>query len=92
MVGYWRLWPIGITFTIVRVLISWIAPEISPNEYAFTRMLYKLTEPTLSRARRWLPINYRGVDFSPLIVIFVAMVTKIFISVFLIPIIFVYLH
>jgi uncharacterized protein YggT (Ycf19 family) len=57
---------IGIIAATIRILISLAAPNISLESYTFTRILYKLTEPTLSRARRWAPINYNGIDLYKL--------------------------
>ena len=82
---------LGITIIlIIKPIVSLIEPSTSPNEQYITNVLNKLTEPTLSRVRQWVPINYKGIDFSTTIVIIVAMVGKIFINGILIPII--YLH
>ena len=73
---------IGIGAVTARVLVSWIVPGFSLNDYfsnTFMWILYRLTEPTLFRARRWVSISYRRIDFSPIIVIFIAIFAKIFI-------------
>jgi len=53
---------------IARALISWVNPDpYNP----IVRFLYSATEPLLYRVRRALPFSTGGIDFSPLIVIFV---------------------
>lgn len=54
---------------IIRALISWV----SPNPYnPIVRFLYRATEPVLWRVRKILPFGGGiGIDFSPLIVIFI---------------------
>jgi len=52
---------------IARALISWVNPDpYNP----IVRFLYNATEPVLYRVRRRLPLFAGGIDFSPLIVIF----------------------
>jgi YggT family protein len=49
-----------------RAVISWVnADPYNP----IVRFLYEATEPVLSRIRRWLPINFGGIDFTPMILI-----------------------
>lgn len=61
---------------IIRALISWVSPDpYNP----IVRFLYRLTEPVLWRVRRILPIGGFGIDFSPLIVILVIYVLKLFV-------------
>jgi YggT family protein len=51
---------------IGRAVISWVSPDpYNP----VVRFLYDVTEPVLSRIRRVLPINFGGMDFSPVIAI-----------------------
>ncbi len=52
---------------IARALISWVNPDPYNQIVQF---LYKVTEPVLYRIRRRVPIAY-GIDFSPIIVLFV---------------------
>lgn len=55
---------------IGRAVISWVnADPYNP----IVRFLYEVTEPLLSRIRRWLPINMGSIDFSPMILILVIM-------------------
>ncbi|MCX5869660.1 MAG: YggT family protein [Deltaproteobacteria bacterium] len=51
-----------------RAVISWVnADPLNP----VVRFLYEVTEPVLSRIRRWVPISGGGIDFSPMILIFI---------------------
>jgi YggT family protein len=61
---------------IIRALISWV----SPNPYnPIVRFLYRVTEPVLWRVRRILPFGGGiGIDFSPLIVIFIIIFLRLF--------------
>jgi YggT family protein len=60
---------------IVRALISWVSPDpYNP----IVRFLYRVTEPVLRPVRRILPIGGMGIDFSPLIVILLIYVLRIF--------------
>ncbi|NIR51811.1 YggT family protein [candidate division KSB1 bacterium] len=55
-----------IWLVIIRVILSWI----SVNLYnPFVRFLLQITEPMLSRIRRWVP-DLGGLDISPVILIF----------------------
>jgi YggT family protein len=47
----------------VRALMSWLRPNEGSG---FSRVLYDVTEPILSRIRRLLP-PAGGIDFSPLV-------------------------
>ncbi|MEN8142569.1 MAG: YggT family protein [Thermodesulfobacteriota bacterium] len=50
---------------IGRAVISWVnADPYNP----IVRFVYEITEPLLTRIRRWLPFG-GGIDFSPLILI-----------------------
>ncbi len=61
---------------IIRALISWVSPDpYNP----IVRLLYRATEPVLWRVRRVLPIGGFGIDFSPLIVILVIYLLKLFV-------------
>ena len=61
---------------IIRVIISWVNPQWH-NPMA--DLLYLVTEPMLSWARRLLP-PYSGIDFSPFIVMIVLKVITLFIE------------
>jgi len=58
---------------IVRALISWVNPDpYNP----IVQFLYKVTEPVLAPIRRLLPTGRIGIDFSPLIVLFLIIFIK----------------
>ncbi len=57
---------------IARAIISWVNP--SPY-HPVVRFLYRVTEPVLRPIRRIIPPIY-GIDFSPVIVIFVIYLIK----------------
>jgi YggT family protein len=51
---------------IIRALISWVNPDpYNP----IVQFLYSATDPVLYRVRRWLPVSFGGIDFSPIVVI-----------------------
>jgi len=53
---------------IIRAIISWVNPDpFNP----IVRILYQITEPVLWRIRRFLPLQFGGIDFSPIILILV---------------------
>jgi len=55
------------TFIVIgRALVSWVSPDpYNP----IVRFLYQATEPVLARLRRWLPVSFGGIDFSPAILL-----------------------
>lgn len=56
---------------IAGALLSWISPDpYNP----VVRIIYAATEPSLRWFRRRLPLNFGGIDFSPLVVIAVIVV------------------
>lgn len=59
---------------IIRALISWVNPDpYNPIVQFLTRM----TEPVLSRIRKFIPTWRIGVDLSPLIAILIIMFLQI---------------
>ncbi len=63
---------------IGRAVISWVnADPYNP----IVRFLVEVTEPPLSRIRRFLPMSMGGIDFSPMILIMGVM----FLQSFLVP-------
>jgi YggT family protein len=51
---------------IGRAIISWVnADPYNP----IVRFLYEVTEPLLSRIRRFIPFFGGGIDFSPMVLI-----------------------
>jgi YggT family protein len=51
---------------IARAVLSWVNPDpYNP----IVRFIHNVTEPVLYRIRRKLPLDFGGIDFSPIIVI-----------------------
>ena len=51
---------------IARAVLSWVNPDpYNP----IVRFIHNVTEPVLYRIRSKLPVNFGGIDFSPIIVI-----------------------
>ena len=51
---------------IARAVLSWVSPDpYNP----IVRFIHKVTEPILYQIRRRIPVNFGGIDFSPIIVI-----------------------
>lgn len=51
---------------VARAILSWVNPDpYNP----IVRFLYSITEPVLLTIRRRLPVNFGGIDFSPMIVL-----------------------
>ncbi len=49
---------------IGRALISWVNPDpYNP----IVRFLHNATDPVLYRIRRFIPLQFSGIDFSPII-------------------------
>lgn len=54
---------IYIFIVVARAILSWVSPDpYNP----IVRFLYNATEPVLSRMRRILPLQFGGIDFSPI--------------------------
>ena len=57
---------IYIFIVIGRAIISWVNPDpYNP----IVRFLYNATEPVLYRMRRHLPLQFGGIDFSPIVLL-----------------------
>jgi YggT family protein len=53
---------------IARAILSWVNPDpYNP----IIRFIHNVTEPILYQVRKKIPINFGGIDFSPIIVILV---------------------
>lgn len=51
---------------IGRAIISWVNPDpYNP----IVRFLYNATDPVLDKIRRLLPINFGGIDLSPIVLL-----------------------
>lgn len=52
-----------ILIVVARVLVSWVNPDpYNP----IVRFLHNATEPVLDRIRRVLPLEFGGIDLSPI--------------------------
>lgn len=60
---------------IARAVISWVNPDpFNP----IVRFLTNVTEPVLYQIRRRLPLNFGGIDFTPILVILAIIFIKSF--------------
>jgi YggT family protein len=60
---------------IIRAVLSWVSPDpYNP----IVRVINNVTEPVLYQIRRRIPLNFGGIDFSPIIVILVIYFIQIF--------------
>ena len=60
---------------IARAVISWVNPDpYNP----IVRILHSLTDPILYPIRRKIPLNFGGIDFSPLLVILAIYFLRLF--------------
>jgi YggT family protein len=51
---------------IARAVLSWVNPDpYNP----IVRFIHNVTEPVLYRIRTRIPVNYGGIDLSPIVVI-----------------------
>ncbi|MEA2058947.1 MAG: YggT family protein [Thermodesulfobacteriota bacterium] len=53
---------------IARAILSWVNPD--PYN-SIVRFIHNVTEPVLYQIRKRLPVNFGGLDISPIIVILV---------------------
>ena len=61
---------------IIRAILSWVNPD--PYN-AIVRFIHNVTEPVLYPIRAKLPINYGGIDFSPIVVFLVIIFLRTFV-------------
>ena len=59
---------------IARAVISWVTPYYY---HPLVRWIYRLTEPVLRPIRSRLPVIYRGMDLSPLVVLLALFILRI---------------
>ena len=58
-----------------RAVLSWVSPDpYNP----IVRFIHNVTEPVLHPIRRKIPINFGGIDFSPIIVLLAIIFLKTF--------------
>ncbi len=70
---------IYIFIVIARALVSWVNPDpYNP----IVRFLYNATEPVLSKMRRYLPLQFSGIDLSPIaLLLLLSVVQQLLLSV-----------
>ncbi|NIQ95122.1 MAG: YggT family protein [Desulfuromonadales bacterium] len=57
---------IYIFIVVARALISWVNPDpYNP----IVRFLHSATDPVLNKIRRVVPLQFGGIDFSPIILL-----------------------
>ncbi len=68
-----------IFIVIARALVSWVNPDpYNP----IVRFLNNATEPVLSRMRRYLPLQFSGIDLSPIaLLLALSVVEKILLNI-----------
>jgi YggT family protein len=60
---------------IARAVLSWVSPDpYNP----IVRFIHTVTEPVLYRIRSLLPLNFGGIDITPVIVILIVYFLRIF--------------
>jgi YggT family protein len=51
---------------IARAILSWVNPDpYNP----IVRFIHNITEPVLNQVRKRIPLNFGGIDFSPILVL-----------------------
>ncbi len=61
---------------IGRAILSWVSPDpFNP----IVRFINNVTEPVLYRIRALIPVNFGGMDFSPIIVLLGVMFLRSFV-------------
>ena len=61
---------------IARAILSWVSPDpYNP----IVRFIHNVTEPVLYQIRKRLPVNFSGIDFSPIIVLLVVIFLQRFV-------------
>ncbi len=64
-----------IFIVVARALVSWVGPDpYNP----IVRFLYQATDPVLERLRRLLPLQFGGVDLTPVALLLALYVVKDF--------------
>lgn len=70
---------IYIFIVIARALVSWVNPDpYNP----IVRFLYNVTDPVLDRMKRILPLQFSGIDLSPIaLLILLSVVEQVLLSI-----------
>lgn len=74
---------IYIILIIIRAFMTWIKPEILYAYTSFFAFISAIVDPFLNFIKRFIPIVYRGFDFSPIIAILLVEIIKNIIILFL---------
>lgn len=62
-----------IFIVVARALISWVGPDpYNP----IVRFLYRATDPVLDRMHRFLPLQFGGIDLTPVALLLALYVVK----------------
>ena len=60
---------------VVRAVLSWVSPDpYNP----IVRFIYNITEPVLARIRALIPMNFGGIDLSPIVVFLGVIFLRVF--------------
>lgn len=71
MVGL--VFQVYIFIVVARALVSWVGPDpYNP----IVRFLYRATDPVLDRMRRLLPLQFGGIDLTPVALLLALYVVK----------------
>jgi YggT family protein len=69
---------IYVYIVIARAIISWVNPDpYNP----IVRFLHSATDPVLYRIRRVIPLNFGGLDLSPIVLLFSLFIIQRFINI-----------
>jgi len=61
---------------VARAVLSWVSPDpYNP----IVRFIHNVTEPVLYQIRKRVPVNFGGIDLSPIIVILAIYFLQIFV-------------
>ena len=60
---------------VARAVLSWVSPDpFNP----IVRFINNVSDPVLSRVRRYIPVDFGGIDFSPILVFMGVIFLRIF--------------
>ncbi len=61
------IFTIYIYIIVARAIISWVNPDpYNP----IVRFLHNATDPVLNKLRQVVPLQFNGIDFSPIVLLF----------------------
>ena len=61
---------------VARAVLSWVNPDpYNP----IVRFIYNVTEPVLARIRALIPMNFGGIDLSPIVVFLGVIFLRVFV-------------